>query len=65
MRPTKCDHAQVKRTLLSGVRGQNEGKFGGFGCDISLTNVYITLDSFSTIRDRALKVISYEMPVLY
>ena len=53
MRPTKCDHAQVKRTLRSGVRGQNEGKFGRFGCDISLTKVYITLNSSSTIRDRA------------
>ena len=62
MRPTKCDHAQVKRTLRSGVRGQNEGKFGGFGCDIFLTKVYITLNSSTTTRDRAQKFISYEMP---
>ena len=34
MRPTKCDQAQVKRTLCSGARGQNEGKFGGFRCGI-------------------------------
>ena len=65
MRPTKCDHAQVKRTLRSGVRGQNEGKFGGFGCDTFLTKVYITLNSSTTLRDRAQKLILYEMAALH
>ena len=65
MRPTKCDHAQVKRTLRSGVRGQNEGKFGGFGCDTFLTKVYITLNNSTTLRDRAQKLILYEMAALH
>ena len=30
MRPTKCDQAQVNWTLRSGVRAENEGKFGLF-----------------------------------
>ena len=54
MSPTKFDHAQAKRTLRSGVRGQNKGKFGGFGCNIYLTKVYITLNSSSTIELRNL-----------
>ena len=32
--PLMCDQEQVKRTLRSGIRGQNEGKFGVFGFDI-------------------------------
>ena len=31
MRPTKCDQEQVNRTLRSGARVKNEGKFGVFG----------------------------------
>ena len=49
MRLTKCGHAPVKQTLGLGVRDQNEGKSGGFGCDISLTTVYIALNSSTTI----------------
>ena len=44
MRRTKCDQDQGNRTLRSGVRGQNEGKIGTFGCDTFLTRVYITLN---------------------
>ena len=65
MKPTKCDRAHIKRTLRLGVRGQNEGKFGGFRCDNFLTKGYITLNSSTTIRDRAWKVISCEMPELH
>ena len=53
MRLTKCDQAQVKRALLSGVKDQNEGELGGFKCNIFLTKGYITLNSSTTIRDRA------------
>ena len=50
MRRTKCDQDQVNRTLRSGVRGQNEGKIGTFGCDTFLTKVYITLNISKTIN---------------
>ena len=43
MRGTQCDRDQDSRTLRSGVRGQNEGKIGTFGCDTKagpkLTNI--------------------------
>ena len=50
MRRTKCDQDQANRTLRSGVRGQNEGKIGTFGCDTFLTKVYITLNISKTIN---------------
>ena len=37
VRPTICDQAQVDRTLRSGVRAQNEGKFELFVVTSTLT----------------------------
>ena len=54
MRRTKCDQDQANRTLRSGVRGQNEGKIGTFGCDTFLTKVYITLNISKTINSEDL-----------
>ena len=54
MRRTKCDQDQGNRTLRSGVRGQNEGKIGTFGCDIFLTRVYITLNISKTMNNEDL-----------
>ena len=50
MRRTKYDQDQANRTLRWGVRGQNEGKIGTFGCDTFLTKVYITLNISKTIN---------------
>ena len=54
MRRTKCDQDQGNRTLRSGVRGQNEGKIGTFGCDTFLTRVYITLNISKTMNNKDL-----------
>ena len=54
MRRSKCDQDQHNRTLRSGVRGQNEGKTGTFGCDTFLTSVYITLNISKTMNNEDL-----------
>ena len=49
MSSSKCDQAQVNRTLRSRDRGQNEGKFGGFECDTDIEFLQIALNK-STIK---------------
>ena len=55
MRPTKCDHEQANRTLRSGVRAKNEGKFGLLSVTFVLTSWYITLNIYKSTRDRVWK----------
>ena len=45
MRPTKCDQEKVNRTLRSGARVKNEGKFGVFA--VTRNSNYCTLPSIS------------------
>ena len=52
MSSSKCDQVQVNRTLRSGDRGQNEGKFGGSGCDKDIKFLKITLNKSKSKQDR-------------
>ena len=52
MSSSKCDQAQADWTLRSRDIGQNEGKFGGFGCDRDIEILKITLNKSKSKRDR-------------
>ena len=51
MRPTICDQAQVERTLCSGVRAQNEGKFELFVVTSTLTPSTIPHNAHNLLID--------------
>ena len=52
MSSSKCDQVYVNRTLRSGDRGQNEGKFDGSGCDKEIEFLKITLNKSKSKQNR-------------